>query len=101
MSTRNPYDVMSCYRNLPVDVIRSRVSLEHLIADGNFLNESAFNMPSFPRLKTLSIDYNEVSFALQFCAKIVEYVRLMNDDGQAGLQQSSLAGSCCLPGTTF
>lgn len=64
MSTRNPYDVMSCYRNLPVDVIRSRVSLEHLIADGNFLNESAFNMPSFPRLKTLSIDYNEVSFAV-------------------------------------
>ncbi|KHJ97732.1 hypothetical protein OESDEN_02282 [Oesophagostomum dentatum] len=48
------------YRILPHVVIRSRSTLMHLIADGNNLNENAFNMPVFPRLKTLSIDVNRV-----------------------------------------
>ncbi|KAK6731573.1 hypothetical protein RB195_007809 [Necator americanus] len=47
-------------RILPWIVIQSRNTLIHLIADGNLLNENALNMPIFPRLKTLSIDFNMV-----------------------------------------
>ncbi|RCN29436.1 hypothetical protein ANCCAN_24805 [Ancylostoma caninum] len=48
------------FRILPSIVIQSRNTLVHLIADGNLLNENSFNMPIFPRLRTLSIDVNRV-----------------------------------------
>lgn len=50
------------FRILPTIVIQSRNTLVHLIADGNVLSENSFNMPMFPRLRTLSIDANKVSF---------------------------------------
>ncbi|VDK50356.1 unnamed protein product [Cylicostephanus goldi] len=32
----------------------------HLIADDNLLNEHSFDIPAFPKLKTLSLDVNRV-----------------------------------------
>ncbi|KAF8376423.1 hypothetical protein PRIPAC_82852, partial [Pristionchus pacificus] len=46
-------------RSLPSLVIQYRNGLEHLNLDGNLLTENAFNMPVFPRLKSLSLQRNK------------------------------------------
>ncbi|GMT07442.1 hypothetical protein PENTCL1PPCAC_29616, partial [Pristionchus entomophagus] len=47
-------------KNLPSVVIQNRERLEHLNLDGNLLCENAFNMPAFPRLKSLSLQRNKI-----------------------------------------
>ncbi|GMT36194.1 hypothetical protein PFISCL1PPCAC_27491 [Pristionchus fissidentatus] len=58
-------------RNLPPVVIQNRERVEHLNLDGNCLNENAFNMPMFPRLKSLSLKRNQI----RDISRLLEYLR--------------------------
>lgn len=49
------------FRSVPSVVIQSRNGLKHLNLDGNLLTENAFNMPVFPRLRSLSLQRNKAS----------------------------------------
>ncbi|CAJ0932070.1 unnamed protein product, partial [Mesorhabditis belari] len=72
---------------LPGAVIEKRLSLEHLIADGNNLNENALHIPRFPRLKTLSLNANKIRDVslllehLQEACPNLEFLSLIGNPG--------------------
>ncbi|CAJ0586634.1 unnamed protein product, partial [Mesorhabditis spiculigera] len=72
---------------LPGTVIENRLTVEHLIADGNVLNENALHIPAFPRLRTLSLNANKIRNVslllqhLQEACPALEFLSLIGNPG--------------------
>ncbi|CAI5455048.1 unnamed protein product [Caenorhabditis angaria] len=74
-------------KNIPDWIIRNRLIIVEIRANGNYFNENVFNMPIFPNLKKLSITNNRIrniGILINHIKRSCPNLETLNVDGNPG-----------------